>query len=138
VSNFRAWFIYREWRLKHSKMNRTKFSISVVVMILFSGCTQSIIPGEYIESTIPIDSIVTYENQIRSIISQNCITCHSGSNPNGNLRLENYNQVRNASENGTLIQRINDAANPMPTSGLMSASTRALFDEWVKGGFIEN
>ena len=107
-------------------------------MILFSGCTQSIIPGEYIESTIPIDSIVTYENQIRSIISQNCITCHSGSNPNGNLRLENYNQVRNASENGTLIQRINDAANPMPTSGLMSVSTRVLFDEWVNNGFIKN
>ena len=119
-------------------MNRTKFSISVVVMILFSGCTQSIIPEEYIESTIPIDSIVTYENQIRLIISQNCITCHSGSNPNGNLRLENYNQVRNASEIGTLIQRINDTANPMPTSGLMSVSTRVLFDVWVNNGFIEN
>ena len=119
-------------------MNKTNFSISVVVMILFSGCTQSLIPEEYLESTIPIDSIVTYENQIKSVISQNCIACHSGSNPNGNLRLENYDQVRNASENGTLIQRINDAANPMPTSGLMSSSTRALFDEWVSGGFIEN
>ena len=119
-------------------MNRTNFSISVVVMILFSGCTQSIIPEEYIESTIPIDSVVTYENQIKSVISQNCIVCHSGNNPNGNLRLENYNQVRNASENGTLIPRINDAANPMPTSGLMSVSTRALFDEWVNNGFIEN
>jgi mono/diheme cytochrome c family protein len=119
-------------------MNRTNFNISVVVMILLSGCTQSIIPGEYLDSTIPIDSIVTYENQIRLIISQNCIACHSGNNPNGNLRLENYNQVRNVSENGTLIPRINDAANPMPTSGLMSVSTRALFDEWVNNGFIEN
>jgi mono/diheme cytochrome c family protein len=119
-------------------MNRTNFGISVVVMILLSGCTQSIIPGEYLDSTIPIDSVVTYENQIKSVISQNCIACHSGNNPNGNLRLENYNQVRNASEIGTLIQRINDAANPMPTSGLMSVSTRVLFDEWVNNGFIEN
>ena len=58
-------------------MNRTNFSISVVVMILLSGCTQSIIPGEYLDSTIPIDSVVTYENQIKSVISQNCIACHS-------------------------------------------------------------
>jgi hypothetical protein len=26
----------------------------------------------------------------------------------------------------------------MPTSGLMSVSTRVLFDEWVNNGFIEN
>ena len=58
-------------------MDRTNFSISVVVMILLSGCTQSIIPGEYLDSTIPIDSVVTHENQIKSVISQNCIACHS-------------------------------------------------------------
>jgi hypothetical protein len=54
------------------------------------------------------------------------------------LLLENYNQVRSTSENGTLIQRINDVSNPMPTSGLMPASTRALFDEWVQNGYLEN
>jgi hypothetical protein len=26
----------------------------------------------------------------------------------------------------------------MPTSGLMSVSTRVLFDEWLNNGFIEN
>ena len=119
-------------------MNRTKFSISVVVMILFSGCTQSIIPGEYIESTIPIDSIVTYENQIRSIISQNCITCHSGSNPNGNLRLENYIQVRNSVEFGSLIQRINDSNDPMPPSGLLNLQSRLIFESWIQNNYEEN
>jgi len=121
-------------------MDKIRFGITVVMMILLSSCTQSVIPAdyEYIDGMIPIDSVITFENHISPIISTRCISCHSGSNPNGNLRLENYDQVRNASENGTLIQRINDAANPMPTSGLMSVSTRALFDEWVKGGFIEN
>lgn len=111
--------------------------ISLIVLgILASGCTKGYIP---VEEITPIPSVpISYQIHISPIISTRCISCHSGSNPNGNLRLENYDQVRNASENGTLIQRINDAANPMPTSGLMSSSTRALFDEWVSGGFIEN
>jgi len=111
--------------------------ISIIVLgILASSCTKGYIP---VEETSPIPSgLISYQTHISPIIYTRCISCHSGSNPNGNLRLENYDQVRNASENGTLIQRINDAANPMPTSGLMSASTRALFDEWVSGGFIEN
>jgi hypothetical protein len=54
------------------------------------------------------------------------------------LLLENYNQVRSASENGTLIQRINDVSNPMPTTGLMPSSKRAFFDEWVQDAFLEN
>jgi hypothetical protein len=52
--------------------------------------------------------------------------------------LENYNQVRNSSENGSLIQRINDPADPMPVTGLMPASTRIIFDEWGINGYLEN
>ena len=109
---------------------------TIVLGLLVLSCTKGYIP---VEETAPVPTgPINYQTHILPIISTRCISCHSGSNPNGNLRLENYDQVRNASENGTLIQRINDAANPMPTSGLMSASTRALFDEWVSGGFIEN
>tara|TARA_B110000240_G_C13109681_1_gene287824 strand:- start:149 stop:475 length:327 start_codon:yes stop_codon:yes gene_type:complete len=70
-------------------MNRIRFIISVVVKILLSGCTQSIIPGEYLEDTIPIDSVVTCENKIKSVISQNCISCHSENNPISVIKLLN-------------------------------------------------
>jgi len=49
-----------------------------------------------------------------------------------------YSQVRNSAENGLLIQRINDVANPMPPASLMSTSTRTLLDEWVQNGYLEN
>lgn len=118
------------------KFMMRKTTYTFFLMILISSCSKGYIP---VEETSPIQTgPISYQTHISPIISSRCISCHSGSNPNGNLNLENYNQVRNASENGLLIQRINDAANPMPTSGLMSASTRALFDEWVSGGFIEN
>lgn len=81
---------------------------------------------------------ITYQLHINPIITNNCISCHSGINHQGNLRLENYNQVRSATENGTLIQRINDSSNPMPPNGLMSISTRELFIKWVQNGYLDN
>jgi hypothetical protein len=52
--------------------------------------------------------------------------------------LGNYTQVRNATENGTLINRINNQANPMPSNGLMSQSLRLQFDLWVNNDYLEN
>ena len=108
-------------------------------VILLTNCTKGFIP-ENIEPTSPTNQgdTVTYQTHISTVISNSCISCHGGSNPQGNLLLESYTQVRNAAENGTLIQRINDAADPMPTSGLLPAQTRALFDEWVQNGYLEN
>lgn len=104
-----------------------------------TNCTTGFVP-EDVTPTPPTNpsNIVTYQTQVSTVIANHCISCHGGSNPQGNLLLENYNQVRNAAENGTLIQRINDAADPMPTSGLLPAPTRTLFDEWVQNGYLEN
>ena len=103
---------------------------------MMSSCSEGYIPIDE-ATTIPTGPI-TYEAHISPVISSRCISCHGGSDPQGGLLLENYNQVRNSAENGTLIQRINDPADPMPTTGLMPASTRALFDEWVNNGYLEN
>ena len=105
-----------------------------------TNCTKGFIPEDGITPTPPTNpgGTVTYQTHISAVISNSCISCHGGSNPQGNLLLENYNQVRNSAENGTLLQRINDAADPMPTSGLLPAQTRALFDEWVQNGYLEN
>ena len=107
-------------------------------VMLLTSCTKGFIPESFepTSSTNQGDT-VTYQTHISAVISNSCISCHGGSNPQGNLLLETYTQVRNAAENGTLIQRINDAADPMPTSGLLPAQTRALFDEWVQNGYLE-
>lgn len=103
---------------------------------MLSGCSEGYIPIQE-TTTIPTGSI-SYQTHISPVISSRCISCHSTSNPQGGLLLENYNQVRSATENGNLFQRINDAANPMPPSGLMDSSTRILFDQWVTDGYLEN
>lgn len=119
-----------------SKIKMRKLKYTVVLGLLISSCTKGYIPIE--ETAPPPTGPISYQLHISPIISSRCISCHSGNNSQGGLLLENYNQVRNSSENGTLIQRINDMANPMPPSGLMPGSTRAIFDEWVNNGYLEN
>lgn len=111
--------------------------IAVFAFSLISSCTEGFIP-EDVTTTPPSVGPITYETHISTVMTTNCTSCHGGSNPQGNLLLETYNQVRNSAENGTLIQRINDVANPMPPAGLMPASTRTLLEEWVQNGYLEN
>lgn len=103
--------------------------------LLMNSCTEAIIP---VEETTVITETVTYDQHIQPIVFNSCLTCHGNVNPSANLSLTNYSQVKNSTQNGTLIQRINDASNPMPQSGLMSAEQRAYFDKWVTDGFLEN
>ena len=101
-----------------------------------ASCSQGYIPIAEQEQS-PTGPI-TYQRDISPIISSRCVSCHGGSNPEAGLLLETYIDVRNSAENSTLIQRINDPANPMPSSGLMPVSTRALFDQWRTDGYLEN
>lgn len=107
-----------------------------ILMLLMSSCSEGYIPIDE-GTTIPTGPI-TYQRDIRPVIASRCISCHGGSNPEAGLLLETYIDVRNSAENGSLIQRINDPANPMPSSGLMPVSTRALFDQWRADGYLEN
>ncbi len=109
---------------------------SSIMLLILSSCSKGYIP---ITETPPAPSgPISYQTDIGPVIASRCLGCHNTNDPQGNLTLENYSQVRNSAENGTLIQRINDAANPMPRSGLMPAATRMLFDEWVSNGYLEN
>ena len=68
----------------------------------------------------------------------NCTACHGTVSPQAGLSLVTYSQVRNAAENGNLIARMNDPIDPMPESGRLDASIRALIDQWAEDGFLEN
>lgn len=114
---------------KIKKMKKV-FYISIVALMV--SCTKAEIPLPNI-----IDRTVTYTKDIQPIIYNNCLTCHSSVNPRKGLILETYEQVKNSAQFGTLIARMNDAASPMPQSGLVTAEKRALIDKWKADGFLE-
>ncbi|MGB1041982.1 MAG: hypothetical protein ACPGU6_01180 [Tenacibaculum sp.] len=82
----------------------------------------------------------TYDKDVKTIINNSCATsaCHDATNPTAGLPLTNFSQVKNAAENGNLIARMNSSSNPMPASGRLSSSTRAIIDKWKEDGFLEN
>ncbi len=80
---------------------------------------------------------VSYSNDIRPIVNNFCTTCHAGRNPQGEFVLTSYQDVRKHTEQGQLLERINDAENPMPENGLMPQYMRRLFRVWAEQGYIE-
>ncbi len=79
---------------------------------------------------------VSYTNDIRPVVKNFCLTCHAGAEPEAELLLTSYALVREETELGELLQRINDAHEPMPEDGLMPLQMRRLFQQWADGDFV--
>ena len=114
-------------------MKNYKFALLLFIGLLVTNCTTTVIPL----TEEPVTTI-TYDTYVKTIIDTHCISCHASGGVANFLPLVTYDEVRNSAENGTLIPRMNDAASPMPQSGLLPAETRAIIDKWRTDGFLEN
>ncbi|WP_143592151.1 hypothetical protein [Tenacibaculum holothuriorum] len=120
-------------------MKQIKIVSLGLIIGLIASCTTAEIPvPDTVDPTPPGEAKVTYEKDVKDIIFNNCLTCHSTVNPRAGLILVNYNQVKNSAQNGNLIARMNDAANPMPPNGKLVQSSLTLIDKWKADGFLEN
>ncbi len=108
------------------------FFLIVAISLSLSSCSTSVI--EEVIITAPI----TYNADVSTIISNNCLPCHAGTAPSAGLNLETYLGVRGAAEGGNLLNRINNASNPMPVGGQMPAALIATIEAWAEQGYIEN
>lgn len=89
----------------------------------------------------------TYQQLIAAtgVVGASCLNCHNNNNAAGGLNFNNYAQVISrmqavpfnlaASE---IYIRMNDAAAPMPTSGLLGAAQRKLVEDWIMDGAPNN
>ncbi len=117
-------------------MYKLKFFIGLLLFIsTYLGCTKAIIDEG--SPTTTIDRVIKYDPDVQNIMFNNCITCHGGSAPSGGFTLTTYDDTRFYTESGNLVERINDQANPMPPSGLLSAEQRQIIAKWVADGFPE-
>lgn len=78
----------------------------------------------------------TYKTNVEAVIQTNCLGCHSagGRFP----ALETYEQVKDATQNGNLICRIDQTqscGNVMPRSGPMPRQTIEMIILWQKEGY---
>ncbi len=106
--------------------------------IYLSSCTKAIIDAPDPNTLPDLTRTIRYNPDVQNIMFNHCTTCHGGSNPSAGLDLTTYRNVRQSTEQGSLNQRMNDAANPMPQSGLLPPEERQIIAKWIQDGFLEN
>lgn len=116
------------------------FIYAIVLMALVFNCSSSstddLTNQEPDPDPQPMGK-VTYEVDVKSIISNNCLQCHGTTPSNGApFSLTTYTQVKDRVER--ILVRINSSTNPMPPAGQMNSSLRATIQQWKDDGLLEN
>lgn len=125
-----------KFKINLNKKSSFVITLFTMVILCFQSCTKAIL--EDVTPIVPIVETVKYDPDVATIMTNNCIACHSGPAANAGLDLTSYLNVRVATAQGNLIQRMNDSGNPMPPSGVLPAATRQVIDQWVTDGYLED
>ncbi|WP_269226788.1 c-type cytochrome [Flavobacterium eburneipallidum] len=85
---------------------------------------------------------ITYQQNVKSIIDNNCVSCHAATPRNGtSLSLVTYAQVKNAIQNRGLLSRIslnNGNSSLMPQGGpRLPQATIDIVAKWEQDGLLE-
>ncbi len=81
---------------------------------------------------------VTYQNQIASLISKNCIACHSGTNASKGILLDSYARVKIYLDNGKLLASVKATSIQMPPGYKISACELREIELWKANGALQN
>ena len=111
-----------------------------IFVIILSSCSAD--HEEDLVDQPPIETTITYDQHIKSIISNNCISCHSDPPTNGaTIPLTTYTFVKNAVLNNQLIERIKSQQPGfrMPIGGpSLPQNLIELIEQWEADGLLEN
>jgi len=117
-------------------------ALMVVGMIVFlSSCYYDKEDDLYPQVAACDTTNVTFANNVFPVINSNCTACHSGAAPSGNIRLENYNHISTAANNGSLLGVIRHEPgwSPMPKGGgKLNDCNIAEIETWVNQGAPNN
>jgi len=82
----------------------------------------------------------TFAQTIQKIVADNCVSCHSGSSPNGNILLETYADIKLAADNGKLMNSLKaeNGSSLMPPSSSLSDCQIQQFQNWISAGALNN
>jgi mono/diheme cytochrome c family protein len=82
---------------------------------------------------------VGYQARIEPIIKSNCVACHTGSGASGNVQLDSYQGVKDATINRNLYGAVSHtSAKPMPQGGKLTDCQVAQIRKWVQLGALNN
>jgi len=117
--------------------NKVKFILLSFTFIVLA-CTN--VSESDLTNEEPMGTI-TYNANIKSIIDDSCLNCHSDPPRNGApFPLVNFEQVSFGAENGSLLSALNKQtgeAGAMPPGGRLPQATIDLIAQWIEDGRLE-
>lgn len=121
-------------------MNAKTLFFTFFIATTLLSCTDD--NSETLINGNPITGVVTYNQNVRAIINNNCVACHSAVPKNGApMPLVTYDQVKDALLNRGLVSRIsleNGNSSLMPQGGpRLAQSTIDLIVKWQNEGLLE-
>jgi mono/diheme cytochrome c family protein len=91
--------------------------------------------GEVCDTVNP----VTFSGTIWPLMKTNCVGCHSGTNPSGNILLASYSNVSSVAASGMLLKALTGSGvTRMPPGAALSSCRIRQFEIWIKNGFPNN
>jgi uncharacterized membrane protein len=121
-------------------MNLKTFFIVLLFTSVLVSCTDD--NPETLSDVKPITGLATYNQNVKSIIDNNCVVCHATTPVNGApMSLVTYDQVKNAVLNRGLLTRIsleNGDSSLMPKGGpRLPQTTIDIIKKWKEDGLLE-
>lgn len=126
--------------LKLITMNSKKLLAFMLLTNIFMACTND--NSETLMEDIPSMGAVTYTQNVKAIMDNNCVVCHATVPRNGApMSLVTYDQVKSAIQNRGLLTRIsleNGNSLLMPQGGpRLPQVTIDIVVKWNQDGLLE-
>jgi hypothetical protein len=116
------------------------FAAGATILIL--SCTKEIAKPVAVSTAPPPPGkcdTINYNEDIKPIITQNCISCHGPGGVEASIPLTNYTQVKAQADAGLIKSTIFDGQpNPMPQGGQLSSDQKQLIQCWLNNGEKES
>ncbi|MCH4552469.1 hypothetical protein [Aestuariibaculum lutulentum] len=120
-------------------MKQSTLILSLFFICLFNCANDS--EDDLIETT-PLPNLVTYNDDIKTVIDNNCISCHASTpNSGASISLVTYTNVKSAVQNNNLISKINGngPGAQMPFGApKLPQNLIDLIEKWETDGLLEN
>lgn len=81
----------------------------------------------------------TFSDFVSPLVQTNCQGCHSGSNPQGDISLTNYSEIRVIAADGRLSGVLNGSGYAqMPPGTSLSTCQIQSVQKWISAGYLDN
>ncbi len=108
-----------------------------IVLLAISGLFLVSCESATIQDISAVITNPTYTAHVAPVMTAKCTGCHAGGNQYPNL--ETYSEVKDASQNGNLLCRLDaSCGNIMPQEGALPAATITMINTWATNNFPEN